>query len=148
MTRRGTIRAAACLLGAALAWSARAQLEEGTTVAGFRIPEYDEQGRIKSQLFGDFAKAVSEDVVEITNLRIEVFKDGAIDMRVAAPHCLYNRRENTAASPSQVRVTRNNLVITGKGFRWEAGASRFEIHEQARVILRGVSRGLATGATP
>ena len=49
----------------ALGAPARAADEPAQTVAGFRVPEYDENSQLKSQLFGDFAKVLPDGVIEI-----------------------------------------------------------------------------------
>ncbi len=118
--------------------SARGQLREGHVVRGFRLPDYAADGTLKSVVTGDSARAVGEDVFEITNLRIEMMKDGAVEARVTAPLCLYNRRANEATSDGSVRIVRGEVVITGEGFTWNGAKSRFEIERNARVVLRNV----------
>lgn len=117
--------------------AAVAQFEPGMTVTGFRVPRYDEDGRLEAILHGDRATAVSEHVVDITNLRIETLSDNEIDMRAMAPLCRFNQQTGVATSESDIRITRNNVVITGQGFRWDAATAKFEIHRNARVVIRG-----------
>ena len=45
------------------------------TVTGFRVPDYDEDNNLKSQLFGDFAKVLPNGVIEITQLKIDFYGD-------------------------------------------------------------------------
>ena len=56
--------ALALVLWMALAAGSWAAEDEAQTVAGFRVPEYDENNQLKSQLFGDFDRvAVGPDGV-------------------------------------------------------------------------------------
>lgn len=145
------IRAHRLAAGAAaflLALGATAQLERGQTVGGFRVPEYDENGQLKSQLSGDYARVISEDDVQITNLKIELFKNGVVETRVTAPHCLYNRRTNTATSPGALRIARGNMVITGSAFAWSGTNQLFTIETNARVVLRDIRGQMKSGALP
>ena len=52
----------------------------GMEVSGFRVPDYDEQGELRAQLYGEHAKVLDEGEVEITNLKIELYQDGEIAM--------------------------------------------------------------------
>ena len=133
---------------AALTLGAAAQLERGQKVGGFRVPEYDENGQLKSQLYGDYAQVITEDKVKVTNLKIEMFKNGEVETRVTAPHCIYNRRSNTAASPGSIRIARGNMVITGSTFMWSATNQVFVIETNARVVFRDVRRQMKSGAFP
>lgn len=129
----------ACTVMIALAvlFPARAQFEPGMTVTGFRVPRYNEDGQLEAILFGDRATAVSDHLVDITNLRIETLSGDEVDMRATAPICRFDQRSGVATSESDIRITRNNVVITGQGFRWDAATARFEIHRNARVVIRG-----------
>ena len=136
MTRRGKLaRGAALLLAGTAAWG---QIERGTEVTGFRVPNYDGEGRLQSMVYGDRARAVSDHAVDITNLRIETYRGDDVDARVFAEQCRYDRRRGTATSEAHVRIVRENMMIFGRGFRWQAESSRFEIFHEARVVLRGV----------
>ena len=75
---------------------------------------------------------------EITNLKIEVMKNGVVETRVTAPACVFNRRANEAISDGSVRIVRGEVVITGEGFAWNGAESRFRIERNARVVLRNV----------
>jgi hypothetical protein len=126
---------------------ARAQDEQsGQTVSGFRLPEYDEQNNLKSELIGEFAKVLPDGVIEITQLKIDFYNDGKVDMTVTAPKCTYKQQEGTAVSDSEVRIARDNMVVTGVGFAWSGHDERFEIFKNAKVVLKGARKGMDTGA--
>ena len=132
-------RRIACAIIGALAINAGAQFREGQVVKGFRLPEYAADGTLKSVITGDTARVIGEDVFEITNLRIELMKDGVVETRVTAPFCRFNRRSNEAQSDESVRIARGEVVITGEGFAWNSAESRFRIERNARVVLRRVN---------
>lgn len=128
------------LIGAGLfvAAAAVAQLREGQTVIGFRYPEYDNDGNLKTLITGDSATAQSPTVFDIRNLKIEMYKDGAVDTRVTAPQCRFDRRAMQATSEDSVRIVRGDLVITGEGFTWSGTPSSFRIERNVRLVLRNV----------
>lgn len=117
------------------------------TVAGFRVPEYDENNRLKSQLFGDFAKILPDGVIEITQLKIDFYSEGKVHMTVTAPRCSYKQKEGMAESDADVRITREDMVVTGHGFAWNGRDEQFRIFKETKVVLKGARKQVMVGAT-
>jgi hypothetical protein len=129
-----------------LALAARAQqADTGQTITGFRVPEYDDNGKLKTELFGDTARVLPDGVIEITQLKIDVYNKGQVDMTVTAPKCAYNQKEGLAKSDSDVRIARENMVVTGVGFTWTGQNERFEILSKAKVVLKDAHKQMDTG---
>lgn len=136
-----------------LAWAAAVLAagaqEAGQTVAGFRVPEYDADNNLKSQLFGDFARVLPDGVIEITGLKIDFYaKQQEVQMTVTSPKCRYDQKANVAESEAEIRISRENMVVTGVGFSWNGRNERFHIRDQAKVVLKGLRSGIETGAKP
>lgn len=144
--RRFRMAVALALWGAATAVAQTTDI--GQTVTGFRMPNYDEQNNLKSVLFGDFARVRPDGLIEITNLKIDFYEEGRVNMTVTSPQCLFNRAESTARSDGPVRIQRDNLLITGTGFWWSAREERFEIYAQSRVEIRGGASRATGGSRP
>ena len=131
--RRGTI-AAAIFLG--LAAGALAQLE-GQTVKGFRLPEYDENGKLKQQLYGTTATFLQDGIIQLTGLKIEIFRKGEVTARVYSSLCAYDPKRKRAASKQHIRVVTEKAVLTGEGFAWNGETEQFQIFENAKIVLDG-----------
>ena len=116
------------------------------TVKGFRVPEYDDEGKLKSQLSGDFAKYTPNGIIEVTGLKVDMYdKEGAVETTVTAPFCTYDREGGRAGSESEVRIARDNMVVTGEGFFWSAKNERIQIFRKAKVVLKDVRKGMKEG---
>ncbi len=123
----------------AMGWAAQAAEDSRVqTVTGFRVPEYDDKGNLKSELNGDFAKILPNGVVEITNLKMLMFKEGVVEASMTAPSCTYDREGQRAGSEGDVRISRENMVVTGKGFYWNAKNERIQIFKDVKVVLKDV----------
>ena len=133
------------LLVCGLVLTAFAQVSDLPTLTGFSVPEYDENGNMTSQLFGDYAEFLPDGIVRITNLKIEFYDDGEVHMRVTAPECVYDQNTKQAESDSSVRIARDNMVVTGVGFIWVAGKEYLEIRSDAKVVLKNVRKRMNTG---
>ncbi|MBN1671333.1 MAG: LPS export ABC transporter periplasmic protein LptC [Kiritimatiellae bacterium] len=99
------------------------------------MPRYDEEGRLLWQIYGDSAKLLPKGDIDVTSLRLEVFKDGKVDVCIMAPQCVINQDKGTAASESEVRIERSGLVITGVGFRWNHQTQGITILSRVKVVI-------------
>ena len=122
--------------GLCLATAARAQLE-GQTVKGFRLPEYDPDGKIKQQLYGTTATFLQDGIIQLTGLKIEIFRRGEVTARIYSPLCAYDPNRKRAASKEHIRIVTEKAVLTGDGFAWNGENEQFQIFKNAKVTLDG-----------
>ena len=130
--RRALAGAAAGLGLAAGAW---AQQLEGSTVKGFRLPEYDEQGRLVQELRGETATFLPEGIIRLTGLQIEFFREGQVSARVQSPECAFDRERQRAASKEHIRIVAEQAVLTGDGFAWNGENKQFQIFKNAKLTM-------------
>lgn len=121
-------------------------------VTGFRVPSYDAQNNLTSQMFGDAATILTDGRVDITELRMEFYSGAAsnrqTEMRVTSPRCVYNRNSGSATSDAPVRIARDNMVVTGIGFEWNNKDQRLVILRDAKVVLKEAQRSIEEGVKP
>lgn len=111
---------------------------EGMEISGFRVPEYNEQGEMTSQLFGDRAVTGKDDSVKIDGVRVEFYKDGEVFLHAESPYCFYEREEGVARSDAPVRAEMEGMVLTGNGFELQAGDRTVHVLENCRVEINDV----------
>jgi hypothetical protein len=119
-----------------LATLASAQVE-GQAVKGFRLPEYDEEGKLKQQLYGETATFLQDGIIQLTGLKIEIFSRGLVTARIYSPACAYDPDRKRAASKEHIRIVTGKGVVTGEGFAWNGENQQFQIFKNARVTLEG-----------
>jgi hypothetical protein len=112
----------------------------GMEVSGFRVPDYDDQGELRAQLYGEHAKVMEGGEVEITNLKIEMYRDGEVAMIVFSPHCFFNMDTRRARSQGRVLIESGWMTIAGRGFTWSAEAGRFEILHDSKVLVKQTAK--------
>ena len=152
MSWRRALLAAAVFGG----WTALAGAQlEGQTVKGFRLPEYDADGKLKQQLYGQTATFLADGIIQLTGLKIELFRKGEVTARIYSSLCAYDPQRKRAASPQHIRVVTEKAVLTGDGFAWNGETEQFQIFRNARVVLDGqmdkkslVAPQNAVGAAP
>jgi hypothetical protein len=134
---------AAVLLGLALA--VHGQGKDSQTLTSFRVPEFDDAGKMKSQIFGDYAEVMPNGVIKITKLTMEFYKGDEVEMRVTAPKCIYDKDRGGAASESDVKIERENMEVTGTGFLWDGKKERLQIFTNTQVVLKEVRKHINAG---
>lgn len=129
----------AAVLLAAMTLGAQAQMGP-SKVKKFRVPEFDENGKKRSEIFGEEADMLPDGKIKITGLRIVLYdKDGVVvEGTLVAADCVFDRADKSAFSNSAVSMERDRMLITGKGLRWNAAGQHIEILNDVRVQLKGV----------
>lgn len=121
-------------------------METGMEVAGVRAPYYDEEGNLQAQLYGGYAKVLEGGVADVTNLRIDIFKDKKVQMSVFAPQCFTQMAEQdgrktlSVYSDGYVLVDMEEMTISGRGFRFTSEKNQFEILNDSKVLVKESAR--------
>ena len=110
----------------------------------FRIPEFDANGMLKSEIFGKKAKMLADSKIRISGLQIIMYKKrlvaGAtneVDAVLTSEHCTVDQKTKDAFSNAEMKIVRDDVVITGKGFRWSADKQRIEILNNFYMVMSG-----------
>lgn len=128
---------AVIMMVAAWACCGSAQVPGMGEIRDFRVPEFDANGVLKSEIFGDIATPVSGTLIRITGLRIIVYKGKDVEATLTSEHCTIDRKSRDAFSNADVKIVRGNVVITGKGFRWATETQRIEILNKFHMVMVG-----------
>ena len=126
------------LLIFALCGMAGAQDPNVQSLSGFELPEYDTEGKMVRHIFGDMAEVLPDGLIRISNLRVDLFKDEQVEMKVIAPRCELNQDTRQAVSDGPVRIIRDNMVVTGRGFDFSNEKERIQIMHDTKVVLKGL----------
>ena len=132
-----------CLcIGVAILWADWAVPQEGAKLGNFLVPEFNEDGKKKSELIGESARVKAAGVVEISGFSMRFYDVGTtnIRMKVSAPSCIYNQIGQFAKSTSSVMIEGKNMVVTGEDFAWDGAQEVFKIFKNAKVVLRNMKR--------
>ena len=135
---KGKTLGLAVFLGLGYLLGSQAQ-DEPTTISGFKVPEFDEEGNKTSELTGDLAKMDPRGGdIQIKNLRMEFYKDNEVETVITSPKCTYNQEKGLAYSRSTVNMAREKMVVTGKGFAYSRSNELFKIFSEAKVVIHNV----------
>ncbi|MBI5686162.1 MAG: hypothetical protein HZC54_13900 [Verrucomicrobia bacterium] len=106
------------------------------SLQGFTVPEYDANGQLIWQMFGDSARVeLVGGRVEVQGMRLEFYQKGSLDATMRSPVCLFDRGSKTASSDEAVEIVATNMMVTGKGFDWNSNDSRMRIRSDATMTI-------------
>lgn len=133
-----------CALGVLVSFAQNRELSAeagvGMEISGFRVPDYDKEGNLRAQLYGGHAKILSDGEVEISYLKIDLYKEGQVAMTLFAPHCFFDTKTHQARSDGRVLLDSDSTTITGRGFIWSPQSGHFEIFHQAKVLVKDAKK--------
>lgn len=109
--------------------------DEEPLILGFRLPEYDAEGRLRRQATGDTARFLQDGLLEVTGLVLSLYEEGELMLVARSPRCVYDQGKQRAASREPLRVVTDTAVLTGDGFAWNGEAEQFQIFENARLVI-------------
>ncbi len=123
--------------GAPPSTNAPADMAPGTGAArGFIVPEYDETGQLRWKMYGDTARVLlTGGRIEVRVMKLEIYRNNAVDMTMRASTCLFDRTAKMASSDDAVELVATNMTVTGKGFEWIAGDNLVKIHNDVTVTM-------------
>lgn len=103
-----------------------------------RIPltQYPD-GSVKTQLKAEGARISEDGNVEARVIRLEFLTPGGgLEAVVEAEECTFDRESEVARSGSHISIIRRNVLITGRGFEWNAKDEMVKIIKDTRVVFR------------
>lgn len=133
-----------CVIAALLLAVCATAEELSDGISGFRVPEYDAQGEMTSQLFGDHAEMQGGGKVKITGVRMDFYRDGETFMTVKSPYCFFNQRTGKAHSEAPVAADMDGIRIRGRGFKLQSAERTVQILNDSKVIIDDVMQQTET----
>ncbi len=109
--------------------------EPGMEVSGFRVPDYNEQGEMTSQLFGDRAEMQGGGDVKVTGVNMEFYKAGEVYMTVTSPHCFFNQKTRKAHSDAAIAADMEGIRVRGRGFTLSSSDRTVQILNDSEVVI-------------
>jgi hypothetical protein len=100
------------------------------------------QQMMKSRLSGAEARPQAGGLLVITQLKLEIFDtNGAPEMVIKAPHCVYDTQKGEANSSGHIWLETGdgNSHVEGDGFLWRQNNSLLTISNNVRTVIERTS---------
>jgi len=133
---------------AIFAFGAVAQKMTNTVVKDFSVPENygpPHENQLKSLLQGAEAEPQADDssLILITELKLQMFaEDGALQMLVRAPHCVFDmrRREVSSAGHLEARSGDGRFFLEGEGFLFQQTNLNLTISNRVHTVIQSAPK--------
>lgn len=126
-------------LFAASAWTASAQEASVPPPArNWALPLFTKEGFRQMMLRGDEVHPVSANQIDIHGMNVTVFSgtaDAKVDTVLLSPDATFLLSEKIARGPGDVRVIRDDLDVTGKGWTYFYDQKKVLITHNAHVVF-------------
>ena len=112
------------------------QERETIGLKGLKVPlEYYPDGSLKALLKSEVSTVDSSgQKIKGEVIRYETYtQGGATDVVMTADECYYDKANGNAKSDSNVKLVKDSIVITGKGFELDAKKEMISLHTNVVV---------------
>lgn len=121
-------------------------------IEGLRFDlEHYPNGAVKIRMTAKTAEVPPSGPIKAAGVLVTFYeKDGkTVEGSLSANDCQFDRKTRIARSKSRIKLQKDGMTITGKGFEWNGKAETIKIRSKTRVVLRGLSKGnAAAGMKP
>jgi hypothetical protein len=149
------LEAGIVVAGAALAQNsstgdntAAPQLPVGQVFKQFEFPAY-EGGKLKYTLFATEAKGVTLNRADTSDLKIQIYDDGAVTTTITSPRADLFVAEQRMRTKNTVQVDRADMNATSQTCDFDVKNKKFVMRNNVRVVLKHFDlNGESNGSTP
>ncbi len=127
------------------------QLPVGQTFKQFEFPVY-EDGKLKSTLYASEAKGITLNRAETTDLKIEIYDNGAVTTTVTSPKADLYVNEQKMRTKNTVLIERADMEATSQNYSRisDLKTKKYILRTNVRVLLKHFDLSIAppNGAAP
>lgn len=126
------------LLGALPLGLSAQTLTAGTPVESFRLPTFTREGH-RSMLLQGSAALVTAARIELREMTLTLFSGDArnlVETVILSPVATVNPEREEVEGAGVVRFIRDDLEITGHGWRYDHAQKKVSITRDARIVFR------------
>ena len=116
-------------------------------ITGFRVPEYDAEGNMTSQFFGERAEIPGGGgPAKITGLRVELYKEGETLGEITSPLCFYDQKTRVATSEETVAADIDKIQVRGRGYILHSNESTVRVLNDSEVTIQDMMQKVDEGS--
>ena len=125
------------------------QLPVGQTFKQFEFPVYQD-GKLRYTLNAIEARGITLNRAEATNLKIEVYDNGAITTTITSPKADLYVNEQKLRTKNTVLIERSDMEATSQDCDFDVKSKKYLLRNHVRVLLKhfDISMNPATAAKP
>lgn len=104
-------------------------------VSGFTFVLPGKDGGKQCIVRGDTANFLPDGVIEITNVKTQVFRDGGSDIFITSSKGMFNKGTREVTTDKEVEILSQEMLIKGTGLFWNPEENRAQIQKNVSVKI-------------
>lgn len=127
------------LLLAAAPANAQTNFSTNAPILNFRLPTFTPKGNREWLVRGSEARILSQDLIDIRELTLTVFKGDAtehIDTMLLSPSARVQPSTAVATGDATIRVINDDFEVTGLNWRYDHKQKRVSIAKDVHVVFK------------
>ncbi|MCM8537460.1 MAG: LPS export ABC transporter periplasmic protein LptC [Lentisphaeraceae bacterium] len=108
--------------------------EDSIKAKGFKVPEYDEKGKLSSIISGEHGTIFGKEA-KIKGVLVEIFNTDS-PLKLKTPACSYNMKKKICTSKESVQINGDGVQINGVGFDINNNTKKIFIRSQVKVVWK------------
>lgn len=144
---------AACILALGAVWAQTTgeggnapQLPVGQIFKQFEFPIWQD-GKLKATLYAVEAKGMTLNRAETTELKIQVYDNGAVTTTITSPKADLYVNEEKMRTKNTVLIDRADMTAASQDCDFDLKTKQYVLRSQVKVLLKHFSLSTAPGAT-
>ena len=111
------------------------QLPVGQTFKQFQFPIYQE-GKLKATLEATEARGITLNRAETTDLKIEIYDNGAVTTTVSSPKADLYVTEQKMRTKNTVQIVRTDMEATSRDCDFDLKTKKYLLRTNVKVVLK------------
>ncbi|MFQ3670507.1 MAG: hypothetical protein SNJ84_03520 [Verrucomicrobiia bacterium] len=107
----------------------------GSVIRGFELPKRNAEGEMQFKITGDKAVIMTPNRTELHDLKIDIYKEGKVNLTVRSPRSDYWRMENRLTTEHGVEIVWPGLTVTAKAMEWDLNQTKGVLRQEVRVVI-------------
>ena len=120
------------------------QLPVGQTFKQFVYPDY-EDGKLKATLYASEATGITLNRAETTELKIQVYDNGAVTTTITSPEADLYVAERKMRTKNTVLIDRADLTAASQDCDFDLKTKKFVLRNNVRVVLKHFNLSMSPG---
>ncbi len=121
------------------------RVRTSAAVENYTVSFFSDEGYPRVRVEGGTAELADPEKILLTDMHLELYSGGAdrtVETTMVAPVAILERTPEIVSGPGTVRLSRNDLELTGADWIYHHRDQRVQVRRDARVVFKMPLEGL------
>lgn len=119
-----------------------AATELGGKVSGFTFVLPGKSGEKQSVVRGDTANFLENGIIEVVNVKAQIFRQGQSDVFITSPKADFNKMTREVTTEEPVEIQMQEMIINGTGLKYDPNSNKARLSKNVTVKIFSKPKGM------